>query len=159
MLSFGFSLKGKKNPVNRGSGSCEDNMTHIPCFLFFQSLYINITDNSVKACLIFWQGDMYIKNLQIYLWCTHIICHTVPHNWNELDSSHEARKILTLGSTLDLLYSVRGYRNISFKDKVILNKNQKIHSEFITASDSYISQHCSEFSITQFKQNLYSWEK
>lgn len=34
---------------------------------------------------------------------------------------------------LDLLYLVRGYRNISFKDKVILSKNQKIHSEFITA--------------------------
>lgn len=40
---------------------------------------------------------------------------------------------------MDLLDSVRGYRNISFKDKVILSKNQKIHSEFITASDSYIS--------------------
>lgn len=48
-------------------------------------------------------------------------------------------KILTLGSILDLLYSVRGYRNISFKDKVILSKRQKIHSEFITASDTYIS--------------------
>ena len=34
-------------------------------------------------------------------------------------------KILTRGSTLDLLYSVRGYRNISFKDKVILSKNQR----------------------------------
>lgn len=40
---------------------------------------------------------------------------------------------------MDLLDSVRGYRNISLKDKVILSKNQKIHSEFITASDSYIS--------------------
>lgn len=69
------------------------------------------------------------------------------------------QKILTLGSTLDLLYSVKGYRNISLKDKAILSKNQKIHSEFITASDSYIS-HYSELSVTQFKENLNpSWEK
>lgn len=40
---------------------------------------------------------------------------------------------------LDLLYLVRGYGNISFKDKVILSKNQKIHSEFITAPTPYIS--------------------
>lgn len=61
------------------------------------------------------------------------------HNWNELSCSQQARKNFTLGSMLDLLYLVRGYGNISFKDKVILSKNQKIHSEFITASTPYIS--------------------
>lgn len=47
---------------------------------------------------------------------------------------------------LDLLYLVRGYRNISFKDKVILSKNQKIHSEFITAPLYTISQY-TQFAI------------
>lgn len=49
----------------------------------------------------------------------------MPHNWNELTTRTRPGKILTLGNTLDPQYSVRGYRNISFKDKVILSKNQR----------------------------------
>lgn len=122
------------------------------CIAFFYSnSAVNSADNWLKHCCVFWQADVQIKKLQIYFWCTYML-HRVLHNWHELHCSQQAEKILTLGSILDLLNSVRGYRNISFKDKVILNKNQKIHSEFITASNSYITY--PEFPITWFKQNL-----
>ena len=61
-MSFGFSLKAKKRPVNIGSGSAEDNKG-IYTLLSFSNIFENIPDNSVKDGLIFWQGDMYIKNL------------------------------------------------------------------------------------------------
>lgn len=50
-----------------------------------------------------------------------LISHDILHHTIRMNSTTHTRpgKILTLGSTLDLLYSVRGYRNIGFKDKVI----------------------------------------
>lgn len=65
-------------------------------------------------------------------------CHTAPHNWNELNYSHEARKNSHPWKHLDLPYLVRGYRNISLTDKVILSKNHKILAEFITPSEFFI---------------------
>lgn len=63
-----------------------------------------------------------IRKLRICKYASDIlISHAILHHTIRTNSTTHTRPgtILTLGSAMDLLYSVRGYRNISFKDKVI----------------------------------------